>query len=192
MEDQHVCADGGCLNWQLAAIWYQRACCATCPPPLPPSPLIPAAALRVSPILLIYSARSTVKKASSAPQLEKRECKRQLMEPATTCVSPINAATAVEISSPCARVTLISCRPGASSETPVGLAGAGDLFASGFLYGILRQYSLQKCCQMGCLAGGAIVQTLGAEMTASNWKWLFDRWVSRLLQAPARMHVSHC
>ena len=29
---------------------------------------------------------------------------------------------------------------------------------------------------MGCLAGGAIVQTLGAEMTASNWKWLFDRW----------------
>lgn len=55
-------------------------------------------------------------------------------------------------------------------------AGAGDLFASGFLYGTLRQYSLQKCCQMGCLAGGAIVQTLGAEMTASNWKWLFDRW----------------
>lgn len=54
-------------------------------------------------------------------------------------------------------------------------AGAGDLFASGFLYGLLRNYSLQKCCQMGCLAGGAIVQTLGAEMTAANWKWLFDR-----------------
>lgn len=78
------------------------------------------------------------------------------------------------------------------SETPVASAGAGDLFASGFLYGMLRQYSLQKCCQMGCLAGGAIVQTLGAEMTASNWKWLFDRWLSHLLQAPARLHVARC
>ena len=66
-------------------------------------------------------------------------------------------------------------------------AGAGDLFPSGFLYGMLRQYSLQKCCQMGCLAGGAIVQTLGAEMTASNWKWLFDRW-AHLAQQPAIMH----
>lgn len=56
-------------------------------------------------------------------------------------------------------------------------AGAGDLFASGFLYGLLRNYSLQKCCQMGCLAGGAIVQTLGAEMTPANWKWLFDRYL---------------
>lgn len=58
--------------------------------------------------------------------------------------------------------------------------GAGDLFASGFLYGMLRQYSLQKCCRMGCLAGGAIVQTLGAEMTQANWKWLFDRYQTLL------------
>ena len=37
---------------------------------------------------------------------------------------------------------------------------------------------------MGCLAGGAIVQTLGAEMTASNWKWLFDRC--------AELHLISC
>lgn len=64
----------------------------------------------------------------------------------------------------------------AACSTLTQHAGAGDLFASGFLYGLLRNYSLQKCCRMGCLAGGAIVQTLGAEMTQANWKWLFDRY----------------
>lgn len=39
---------------------------------------------------------------------------------------------------------------------------------------------------MGCLAGGAIVQTLGAEMTASNWKWLFDRCADST-KAPQRL-----
>ncbi|KAL3140309.1 hypothetical protein ABBQ38_004574 [Trebouxia sp. C0009 RCD-2024] len=73
-----------------------------------------------------------------------------------------------------------------SGVTVLDATGAGDLFASGFLYGILRQYSLQKCCQMGCLAGGAIVQTLGAEMTASNWKWLFDRLHGALAASAVR------
>ncbi|KAL0055474.1 hypothetical protein WJX82_000862 [Trebouxia sp. C0006] len=70
--------------------------------------------------------------------------------------------------------------------TVTDATGAGDLFASGFLYGMLRQYSLQKCCRMGCLAGGAIVQTLGAEMTQANWKWLFDRLHGALAASAVR------
>ena len=55
------------------------------------------------------------------------------------------------------------------------LTGAGDLFASGFLYGLLRDMGLRKSAQIGCLAGGAIVQTVGAEMSPANWQWLFAR-----------------
>ncbi len=53
--------------------------------------------------------------------------------------------------------------------------GAGDQFAAGFLYGLMREYPLKKCAQLGCLAGGAVVQVVGAEMTQASWRWLFAR-----------------
>ena len=56
------------------------------------------------------------------------------------------------------------------------LTGAGDLYASGFLYGLTEGWSTQRCAQLGCLAGGAVVQALGAEMTRSTWRWLFARY----------------
>ena len=54
-------------------------------------------------------------------------------------------------------------------------AGAGDQFAAGFLYGVMRGYSTRKCAQLGCLAGGAVVQVVGAEMTPDSWRWVFAR-----------------
>ena len=54
-------------------------------------------------------------------------------------------------------------------------AGAGDQFAAGFLYGVMRGYSMRKCAQLGCLAGGAVVQVVGAEMTPDSWRWVFAR-----------------
>ena len=50
--------------------------------------------------------------------------------------------------------------------------GAGDLFASGFMYGLLRNQSLQRCCEIGCLSGAAVVQVMGAEISAEGWTWL--------------------
>lgn len=63
-------------------------------------------------------------------------------------------------------------------------AGAGDLFAAGFLYGLMRQMPLQRCAQIGCLAGGAVVQSVGAELSPSNWRWLFSR--CRLSSRPCK------
>ena len=40
----------------------------------------------------------------------------------------------------------------------VGRAGAGDLFASGFLAGVLAGRPLRSCAQLGCLAGAAVLQ----------------------------------
>lgn len=57
--------------------------------------------------------------------------------------------------------------------------GAGDLFASGFLYGFLQGYPLKKCARMGNLLGSAIVEVQGAELPSEKLKniqtTLFER-----------------
>ena len=41
---------------------------------------------------------------------------------------------------------------------------------------------MRKCAQLGCLAGGAVVQVVGAEMTPESWRWLFARSGPSLFQ----------
>jgi sugar/nucleoside kinase (ribokinase family) len=56
--------------------------------------------------------------------------------------------------------------------TTVDTTGAGDLFASGFLYGVLNNFSLEDCCKMGCCTGGAVVRGLGGEVAEEGWEWM--------------------
>lgn len=53
---------------------------------------------------------------------------------------------------------------------PVDTTGAGDLFISGFLHGYLEGYSLEQCARLGALAGGTVVQFLGAEIPQHEWQ----------------------
>lgn len=53
--------------------------------------------------------------------------------------------------------------------------GAGDLFASGFLYGLVKGLSLEECCRVGSCSGGAVVRSLGGEVTPDNWKWMYKQ-----------------
>lgn len=52
----------------------------------------------------------------------------------------------------------------------VDSTGAGDLFASGFLHGILQGFSLDKCAKLGNRLGSAIVEVTGAELPREKWK----------------------
>ena len=52
----------------------------------------------------------------------------------------------------------------------IDTTGAGDLFASGFLHGHLTGKSLAECARYGALAGAAVVQTLGAEISQEGWE----------------------
>jgi sugar/nucleoside kinase (ribokinase family) len=52
----------------------------------------------------------------------------------------------------------------------IDTTGAGDLFASGFLYGYLQNYSLAKCARIGNRLGSAIIEVQGAELPAEKWK----------------------
>ncbi len=52
----------------------------------------------------------------------------------------------------------------------VDSTGAGDLFASGFLYGYLRHYPLSLCARLGNRLGGAIVEVQGTELPRERWE----------------------
>lgn len=51
--------------------------------------------------------------------------------------------------------------------------GAGDLFASGFLYGYLKGYTLKDCAALGNRLGSAAVEVEGAELPESSWRHLY-------------------
>lgn len=52
---------------------------------------------------------------------------------------------------------------------PVDTTGAGDLYATGFLYGVVQQAPLEVCGRFGSIIAAEIIQTLGAHMDAPTW-----------------------
>jgi len=48
--------------------------------------------------------------------------------------------------------------------------GAGDLYAAGFLYGMCKNLTLEKCGQTGALLGARITEVIGAKLSGEQWK----------------------
>jgi sugar/nucleoside kinase (ribokinase family) len=48
--------------------------------------------------------------------------------------------------------------------------GAGDLYASGFLYGYANDLPLDKCGALGALLAGYVIKTIGARINEGRWK----------------------
>jgi sugar/nucleoside kinase (ribokinase family) len=51
----------------------------------------------------------------------------------------------------------------------IDTTGAGDLYASGFLYGLSQGWNLGKCARLGSLTAGKVVETLGAKISTQVW-----------------------
>ena len=51
----------------------------------------------------------------------------------------------------------------------VDTTGAGDLYASGFLYGYASGKSLEICGHYGSVAAGKVIEVLGARLDADKW-----------------------
>ena len=54
--------------------------------------------------------------------------------------------------------------------TPVDTTGAGDLYASGFLFGLSKGLPLQECGELGALLAGNVIEFMGSKMTAERWE----------------------
>jgi sugar/nucleoside kinase (ribokinase family) len=52
----------------------------------------------------------------------------------------------------------------------IDTTGAGDLYASGFLYGMVNGYSLDKCGKIGAILAGKVIEVIGPKIDAQVWK----------------------
>lgn len=47
--------------------------------------------------------------------------------------------------------------------------GAGDLYAAGFIYGLINNYNLKICAQIGTLLAAYVIQEIGAKIKEDHW-----------------------
>jgi sugar/nucleoside kinase (ribokinase family) len=60
-------------------------------------------------------------------------------------------------------------RIGTLPGKPVDTTGAGDQYASGFLYGMANNESLETCGLYGAILSGKVIETSGARITKDKW-----------------------
>lgn len=63
----------------------------------------------------------------------------------------------------------------ATDTKVIDTTGAGDLFASGFLYGLTHNYSLAEAGRMGCICAGEIISHIGARPQADLKKLVAEK-----------------
>jgi sugar/nucleoside kinase (ribokinase family) len=51
----------------------------------------------------------------------------------------------------------------------IDTTGAGDLYAAGFLYGLIKGFNLQKCGELGSLLAGKTIEVIGPKMSDEQW-----------------------
>lgn len=52
----------------------------------------------------------------------------------------------------------------------IDTTGAGDLYAAGFLYGLINGKPLDECGRIGGVLGGNVIEVIGAKMKEERWK----------------------
>ena len=57
------------------------------------------------------------------------------------------------------------CGPAKAVDT----TGAGDLWASGFLYGILSGWDMERSGKLGSIVSNEVVQVVGAKIPEEGW-----------------------
>ena len=56
----------------------------------------------------------------------------------------------------------------------IDTTGAGDLWAAGFMAGLVKGETLEKCAKMGATLAANIIEVLGAKMDEKRWQKIFN------------------
>jgi sugar/nucleoside kinase (ribokinase family) len=64
------------------------------------------------------------------------------------------------------------CEIGIIDAKSIDTTGAGDLYASGFLYGLIRKLSLKQCGELGALLSGKVIENIGGKIHRNTWNEL--------------------
>ncbi len=65
-------------------------------------------------------------------------------------------------------------RAGVIDVNSIDTTGAGDLFASGFIYGMSKNLSFDQCAQIGAVIAGNVIEVIGAKMDAERWERIYS------------------
>jgi sugar/nucleoside kinase (ribokinase family) len=60
--------------------------------------------------------------------------------------------------------------PPKTGASVIDTTGAGDLWAAGFLYGLVNGYALERCGELGSVCGYEVCQVIGANIPESGWE----------------------
>ena len=52
---------------------------------------------------------------------------------------------------------------------PIDTTGAGDLYAAGFLFGLIRSLPVHKCGEIGALLSARVIEVIGPKMDEERW-----------------------
>ena len=56
----------------------------------------------------------------------------------------------------------------------IDTTGAGDLYAAGFLYGLVNNFSMEQCGNIGSILSGKVIEVIGAKLDNQKWTEIKD------------------
>ena len=59
---------------------------------------------------------------------------------------------------------------GVKEIEPIDTTGAGDLYAAGFLYGLINDLGFKKAGETGSLLASTVIENIGAKISEKNWE----------------------
>lgn len=64
---------------------------------------------------------------------------------------------------------------GVIDATVIDTTGAGDLYAAGFLHGIVNNKGFEYSGKLGALLAGTVIQNIGAKISDENWDTIYSK-----------------